>query len=96
LTRLIYAPGARDDMHRERDYYARIQPSLGARFVTSVERAVRALAEQPLAMQELVDGVRRWPVRGFEHGVLYAVEPERIVILAVFHPRQRPRPVNAP
>lgn len=34
--------------------------------------------------------IRRWPLRGFPHGLLYVVEGDGILVLAVFHPRQDP------
>lgn len=85
-----YSRQAKADIHQERNYYAAIRPALGSRFLTAVEEAVALLAQQPRAMQIVGNQVRRWPLAGFPHGVLYRVEAERIFILAVFHPRQHP------
>lgn len=100
MIRIRYTAGAKADLRHELRYYDEIRPDLGDRFLAAVERAVEALASHPLAMQVVQNEVRRWPVMGFPHGVLYRVEPEVIYILAVFHPKQHPaqwqqRPENS-
>jgi plasmid stabilization system protein ParE len=90
LKPVVFLHSARADLQAEFSYYTRIEPRLAARFVLSVESTTRLIAANPEAMRVLAAEVRRWPVRGFPHGVLYRVEPKRIVILAVFHPKQDP------
>lgn len=41
-------------------------------------------------MQALDIDIRRWPLETFPHGILYRVEIEFVLILAVFHPKQSP------
>lgn len=41
-------------------------------------------------MQVIESEVRRWPIQGFPHGVLYRIDGQRVLILAVFHPRRDP------
>jgi len=42
-------------------------------------------------MQIVEMNIRRWPVdNGFPHGILYRVEAQEILVLAVFHPKQDP------
>lgn len=82
---------AQADIRAEKVYYGTISPQLSERFLTAVELAVRTIPQHPLAMRVLEYGIRRWPVdRGFMHGVLYRVEEEAIIVLAVFHPKQNP------
>lgn len=90
MIRVRYSSEAKADIRKERAYYANIRQSLGAQFLTAVEQAAWSLAERPLAMRVIQDQVRRWPVKGFPHGVLYRVDAEQAYILAVFHPRQHP------
>lgn len=90
MTRIVYSGKAKEDVRKERNYYTQIHPELGQHFVATVEQAVRLIAAQPLAMQVIRDNIRRWPVKGFEHGILYRAEPDRIYVLAVFHPKQHP------
>lgn len=78
------------DLRAEKAYYRTISPELAERFQAEVEVATKAIATQPLAMQLLEFNVRRWPVNGFPHGVLYRVEESVVLVLAIFHPKQDP------
>ena len=85
-----FLQSAREDIRREKSYYRKIDAELARRFQAAVEAAIKAAAEQPLAMQVLEPEVRRWPLETFPHGVLYCNEDAFILILAVFHPKQAP------
>jgi plasmid stabilization system protein ParE len=90
LKPVRFLQSAREDLKREKNYYRKISPVLAQRFQKAVEVAVNSLANQPIAMQTLGDHIRRWPLETFPHGILYRVEIEFILILAVFHPKQSP------
>lgn len=90
MIRIRYSREAKADIRKEQAYYANIRQVLGDQFLTAVEQAVWSLAERPLGARIIQDHVRRWPVKGFPHGVLYRVDAEQAYILAVFHPRQHP------
>jgi len=81
---------AREDIRLEKSFYRRVSPDLAFRFQIAVQKAIHAAAEQPLAMQVLEFGIRRWPLEGFPHGVLYRIEQDFILVLSVFHPSQDP------
>lgn len=87
-VRLLRA--AQADVRAEKIFYRAIEPELAHRFVAALEYAVQALAAQPLAMQVLDLEIRRWPVPGFPHGLLYRVTTTEVLVLAVFHPKQSP------
>ncbi|AUX43028.1 uncharacterized protein SOCE26_044680 [Sorangium cellulosum] len=52
--------------------------------------AVDRIAEAPEQGPELEPGVRRLTLQRFPYGLLYVVEPDRILVLAVMHLRRRP------
>jgi hypothetical protein len=52
--------------------------------------ALRHIRENPEAMQEISNGVRRWPVNNFPHGVMYSVTESEVLVVSVFHPSQDP------
>lgn len=83
-----FLASARDDIRREKAYYRKIDPELPRRFQAAVEEATALIGEQPLAMQELEFGIRRWPLATFPHGLLYGVEEKFVLVLSVFHPSQ--------
>ncbi|OOG59126.1 plasmid stabilization protein [Rhodanobacter sp. B05] len=71
-------------------YYAAIQNELAQRFVSSVEIAIEELAEQPLAFALMAHDVRRCLTRVFPYAVLYTIEVDYILIVAVMHCHQEP------
>jgi hypothetical protein len=81
---------ARAELRTEAAYYRKINRELGRRFLVAVEEATTSIAARPLAMQTLDFEIRRWPVDGFPHGILYRVEAQVILVLSVFHPKQDP------
>lgn len=72
-----------------RDYAAR-RAGLEQRFIEAVERAIELIVRSPLAWRVLEDDVRRCLTRVFPYAVLYTIEPDHILILAVTHERRQP------
>jgi len=62
----------------------------GDRFVTEVQDAIRAILANPRAFPEVEPDIRRVLCRRFEYKVFYTIEPDQIVILAVYHARRDP------
>ncbi|MGH8182099.1 MAG: type II toxin-antitoxin system RelE/ParE family toxin [Rhodanobacteraceae bacterium] len=71
-------------------YYAAIQRELAQRFVASVEAAIGKLVQQPESYAIFEQDVRRCLTRVFPYAVLYTVEADCILIVAVMHCHQKP------
>lgn len=63
---------------------------LGQDFALEVRRLCRRIAEAPAAGFEVRPDVRRRIVRRFPYSVLYTVENEEIVVLAIAHQSREP------
>ncbi|MCC5874013.1 MAG: type II toxin-antitoxin system RelE/ParE family toxin [Gammaproteobacteria bacterium] len=85
-----FLPAALEDIRREKTFYRTINPELARRFQFEVEQATASISEHPLAMEKLEFEIRRWPLGAFPHGLLYRVEEESVLVIAVFHPSQTP------
>jgi toxin ParE1/3/4 len=72
------------------DYYEARQAGLGVRFLDIVDEALERIAQDPLAWAPADEDVRRCLVRVFPFGILYTIEPEYILILAVTHLARKP------
>jgi toxin ParE1/3/4 len=66
------------------------QEGTGLRFVASVEDAIDRILEAPLRWRILEDDVRRCLTRVFPYVVLYTVEPDFVLIIAVMHCHRKP------
>lgn len=63
---------------------------LGRRFFAEIRRAESIIAEFPESGQEIRPGIRKTMVRKFRHSLIYAVEKEGLLILAVANHARRP------
>ena len=83
-------PPAEQEMFDAARYYELQAPGLGQDFLDKVE----------LALQDLVDSSERWPIvqddirrrliRRFPYSLLYKIDQDAVVILAVMHQRRHP------
>lgn len=71
-------------------YYDTKAEGLGVDFTAEVEQAVQRSVAFPEAGTLLDAHTRRHMVRRFPFGILYRLEPERIVVVAVMDLRREP------
>ena len=88
--RLEFHSEALDEYEDAARYYAGCQVGLELRFITSVESALRQIADDPNRSRFLVEDVRRCLVRIFPYAILYTIEPDNVVIIAVMHCSREP------
>lgn len=63
---------------------------LGRRFFAEVRRAERLIAQFPESAKEIQPGIRKRLLRTFRHSLIYSVEQDGLLILAVAHQSRRP------
>ena len=63
---------------------------LGDRFAAEVRFAIRRVVETPERWRVLEEDVRRCLVRVFPYSVLYTIEADFILIVAVMHGKRHP------
>lgn len=85
-----FHPEALQEYREATLYYAERDPSLALRFVEAVEDAIRRILESPERWRVLDEDVRRCLTHVFPYGVLYTIEPECILIVAVMHCSREP------
>ncbi len=87
---IILLPEAEQEMLEAAFYYQSKASGLGIDYLSEVERAVEAIAESPYTWPILEGELRRRLVRRFPFGVLYRIDPDEIVVIAVAHLSKRP------
>ena len=85
-----FHPEALEEYQEATLYYAERDPTLALRFVEAVEDTIRRILESPQRWRILDEDVRRCLTHVFPHGVLYTIEPEFILIVAVMHCSREP------
>lgn len=88
-------PGASADLSSAGDWYEQQVPGLGADLADEVDRALEAIAEQPLTWPlwpgvGAAAGVRRFLLARFPFATGYIVEEREVIVLALAHLRRRP------
>jgi len=73
------------------EWYNQQAPGLGREFLDELDRAVRRATAFPMSGTEIEPGVRRCLVARFPYGVLYGLDGETIVVVAVAHLHREPR-----
>ena len=85
-----FHPEALEEYREATLYYTERDPALALRFVEAVEDATRRILEAPERWRVLDEDVRRCLTRVFPYGVLYTIEPDFILVVAVMHCSREP------
>ncbi len=90
MTRIVFLVPAEEEMLEAAQYYESQTRGLGHEFLGEVQRTVARIIENPRLGQIVREGIRRRLVPKFPFGILYRIDPDEIVIIAVMHLRRRP------
>lgn len=73
-------------------YYEAKAQGLGIAFITEVHRATAIVASQPSIGSPVDDelGLRKFVLRRFSYNLIYSIEGDGVVIIAVAHHKRRP------
>jgi toxin ParE1/3/4 len=88
--RYEFHPDALEELKRAAEYYAAREASLGLRFIESVEEALERIVEAPTRWRVIEEDVHRCLTHVFPHGILYTIERDFVLILAVMHCSREP------
>jgi plasmid stabilization system protein ParE len=88
--RYEFHPEALDEYEDAACYYASCQDGLELRFIALVESALGDVSRTPERWHSFEQDVRRRLVRGFPYAVLYSIECEYVLILAIMHSSREP------
>ena len=88
--RYEFHPEALDEYEAAARFYAGCQVGLELRFIACVESAFRQVSEAPARWRPFEEDVRRCLVRVFPYAVLYSLEPDYVLVIAVMHCSREP------
>ncbi len=86
----FFHPEAAAEFEEAVRFYQERGRTLGDRFAAEVQTAVRRIVETPERWLVMEEDVRRCLVRVFPYRVLYTIERDYILIIAVAHSRREP------
>ena len=90
MTPVRYHQAAEDELLDEIGYLELQVPGLGRRFYAEIRRAEVRIVQFPEAAPEVVPGIRKYSLLKFPFSILYSIEQDCLLVLAVAHQRRRP------
>ena len=88
--RFEFHPEALAEYRDAAHYYADCQPGLELRFMDCVESAIRKVVADPQRWRSFDGEVRRCLTSIFPYAVLFTVEPNYVLLIAVMHCHREP------
>ena len=90
MKRARFLAPARLEYFDEIKYYSRIRDELGLRFIEAVEEASERALAFPLAGSPCESGTRRFLLKKFPFSMVYRVEDDGILIVAIAAHSKKP------
>ena len=90
MSTCVFHPEASREYVAAAEYYEECRPGLGAKFTLEVEAAISRIIEAPVRWPLFEQDVRRCLTHTFPFGILYTVERDAVVIVAVMHCSRKP------
>jgi toxin ParE1/3/4 len=86
----VFHPEAALEFEEAVSFYAGRGRGLGRRFAQEVRATIQKILSTPDRWRVLEQDVRRCLVRVFPYSVLYTIDPNYILIIAVMHGKRQP------
>lgn len=86
----VFHPEALTEYAEAVQYYATQRVEVAQAFIDAVEDVVYRIREAPARWSVIDEDVRRCLTRKFPYGILYTIEQDYILILAVMHCSREP------
>jgi plasmid stabilization system protein ParE len=90
LSTIRFLEEAAEELKAAANYYDAQAPDLGRDLVREIQRLAERIAANPYIGSEIRPNLRRRALRRFPFYILYTVEEESVLIVAVAHHRRAP------
>ncbi len=85
-----FHPEALREFEEAARYYAACHAGLELRFIASIKSAIQRVLSEPSRWRAFDGDVRRCLAHVFPYAVLYSIEEDHVLILAIMHCRRAP------
>jgi len=87
---VILHPEAQEELRAAAIYYEDRRAGLGLRFVEALESGFRRIERSPFTWRCIRGDIRRFLVKTFPYGIVYAPVENDIFVLAIMHFKREP------
>ena len=91
MTPVAYHEAAEQELLDEIGYLELRAAGLGRRFFGEIEAAAKLISRFPESAAEISPGIRKYPLHKFPYSLIYTIEKDRLLVLAVAHHSRRPK-----
>lgn len=88
--RFGYHPDALEEYAQAALFYEGREPGLGGEFTLAIEAGIQSILEAPDRWPFLEGDIRRHLLRRFPYGILYTIERDLVLIVAIMHLSREP------
>lgn len=88
--RYEFHPEALEEYRQAALWYSEREPELGLQFIGSVEDVIRRVVDAPTRWRVIDEDFRRCLTHVFPYAILYTVEQDFILLVAVMHCSREP------
>ena len=90
MTATIFLAEAEQELFDSARFYERKRPGLGRDFLAEVRAAVARIEQHPESAPSVLANARAVRIRRFPFDVVYRLQGEQLIIVAVTHQSRRP------
>lgn len=90
MKRIVFLAEAEVEAAEAASFYNKQQENLGGRFVATIEESLVRIRFNPLLFPFVELDVRRCLVHTFPFGVLFRIEGDQIIVIAIMHLKRSP------
>jgi toxin ParE1/3/4 len=94
VSELVFLLAAEVDIQAGYEFHEKCQPGRGDLFLRHLDLAFGRIRTFPELAPAFHASYRRLLVHGFPYGIFYAIEGNRIIVIAVLDLRQDPRAIR--
>lgn len=88
--KIEFLEAAQAELNDAFEWYEAQQKNLGMQFINEFEAAVKRISTYPKSYVLIGNEVRRCLIKRFPYGILYGIDADTIVIIAVAHLHRKP------
>jgi plasmid stabilization system protein ParE len=88
--KIEFLESAQTELDQAFEWYEAQQKDLGVQFLNEFDAAIRRIATYPESYILIEKNVRRCLVKRFPYGVLYGIDADKIIVIAVAHLHRKP------
>ena len=85
-----FLPEAEEEFREAARYYESEAPGVGLAFIAEVHRAISFVTSHPRSAKTVRGSLRKKVLSHFPYSILYSIESNLILIVAVAHHKRRP------